>query len=120
VPCCANPTARKGVCLQPVKNLVPLRTGAGLTFIKSLTRERAFARLAQMEVAMRSHITMDADDTLLPTAKVRSRYGGVSAMWVERRLADDPNFPKPIYIAKRRFWRLGDLVAWERVKAAVA
>lgn len=54
------------------------------------------------------------DDTLLPTAKVRVRYGGCSAMWIERRLADDPTFPRPVYIAKRRFWRLGELVAWER------
>jgi hypothetical protein len=69
-----------------------------------------------MEVAMRS----DNDGTLLPTAKVRQRYGDVSHMWIERRLADDPNFPRPIYIAKRRFFRLGDLVAWERHKAAVA
>jgi hypothetical protein len=61
---------------------------------------------------------MNTDDTLLPTAKVRKRYGDVSAMWIERRLADDPNFPRPIYIAKRRFFRLGDLVAWERHKAA--
>lgn len=58
-----------------------------------------------------------ADDTLLRTAHVRARYGNVSHMWVERRLADDPKFPKPLYIAKRRFWRLGDLVQWERTLA---
>ena len=54
------------------------------------------------------------DDTLLPTARVRARYGEVSHMWIVRRLADDPKFPRPLYIAKRRFWRLGDLVNWER------
>jgi predicted DNA-binding transcriptional regulator AlpA len=63
---------------------------------------------------------MENDDVLVREADVRKRYGGVSSMWIYRRLADDPNFPRPIYIAKRRFWRLGDLVAWERVKAAVA
>jgi hypothetical protein len=60
------------------------------------------------------HEQSDTADTLLRTAHVRKRYGDVSHMWVERRLADDPNFPKPMYIAKRRFWRLGDLVQWER------
>jgi hypothetical protein len=63
---------------------------------------------------------MDTDDTLIRAADVRKRYGGVSHMWIERRLADDPNFPKPLYISKRRFWRLGDLVAWERCKAGQA
>jgi hypothetical protein len=60
------------------------------------------------------HPNQSTDDTLLRTAHVRARYGDVSHMWVERRLADDPNFPKPLYIAKRRFWRLGDLLRWER------
>jgi len=58
------------------------------------------------------------DDVLMREADVRKRYGGVSAMWIVRRLADDPNFPRPIYIAKRRFWRLADFIAWERSKAA--
>ncbi|MFK4382517.1 hypothetical protein [Bradyrhizobium sp. USDA 223] len=63
---------------------------------------------------------MSADDpnALIPTAQVRARYGGVSHMWVERRLKDDPDFPRPLYIAKRRFWRLGELAAWERSVAA--
>lgn len=59
-------------------------------------------------------LTNSTDDNLIRTSDVRARYGGVSHMWVERRLADDPNFPRPVYIAKRRFWRLGDLVNWER------
>jgi predicted DNA-binding transcriptional regulator AlpA len=54
------------------------------------------------------------DDTLIPTPQVRARYGGVSHMWIERRLVDDPTFPKPVYIANRRFWRVAELVAWER------
>jgi hypothetical protein len=59
-------------------------------------------------------------DVLIPSAKVRKRYGDVSAMWIERRLTSDPTFPRPLYIAKRRFRRLAQLVAWERTKAAVA
>ena len=60
------------------------------------------------------------DDVLMRTAEVKKRYGGVSSMWIERRIANDPSFPKPLYIARRRFWRLGDLVAWERMKAQEA
>lgn len=59
---------------------------------------------------------MSADDpnALVPTSQLRARYGGVSHMWVERRLKDDPDFPRPLYIAKRRFWRVAELIAWER------
>jgi hypothetical protein len=60
------------------------------------------------------------DDVLMRTADLRKRYGDCSPMWIERRLSGDPTFPKPIYIAKRRFWRLADIVAWETAKAAVA
>ena len=58
------------------------------------------------------------DDNLIPAAQVRARYGNVSHMWIERRLKDDSTFPRPTYIARRRYWRLADLVAWERAKAA--
>lgn len=55
---------------------------------------------------------------LIQASQVRARYGDVSDMWLHRRLHDDSNFPRPIYIAKRRYWRLADLVAWERACAA--
>lgn len=63
---------------------------------------------------------MSADDpnALIRTSQLRAPYGGVSRMWVERRLKDDPAFPRPLYIAKNRFWQLSELVAWERAKAA--
>jgi hypothetical protein len=54
------------------------------------------------------------DDRMMPTPEVQRRYGQVSHMWVERRLKGDPTFPRPIYISKRRYWRVADLVAWER------
>ncbi len=57
-------------------------------------------------------------DTLIPIAQLRARYGGVSHMWIERRLKDDAAFPRPLYIAKRRFWRLAELATWERSVAA--
>jgi hypothetical protein len=60
----------------------------------------------------------DNPDDLIPTSQVRARYGGRSHMWVERRLKDDPDFPRPLYIAKRRYWRIGELVAWERALAS--
>jgi hypothetical protein len=35
-------------------------------------------------------------------------------MWVERRLKSDPEFPRPVYISTRRYWRLDDLAQWEK------
>jgi predicted DNA-binding transcriptional regulator AlpA len=60
-----------------------------------------------------------ADNIFRNSAEVRRRYG-VSDMWIFRRLNDDPDFPKPMIINRRRFWRLADLVAWERKRAAVS
>jgi hypothetical protein len=49
--------------------------------------------------------------------QLKQRYGGVSDMWVFRRLRDDSGFPQPMLIRGRRFWRLSDLAKWERTRA---
>ena len=56
-------------------------------------------------------------DRFLPTGQVRARYG-VSDMSLWRWLRDETlNFPRPIRISKRKYWRLSDLVEWERARA---
>jgi predicted DNA-binding transcriptional regulator AlpA len=52
-------------------------------------------------------------DPLIPASQVRERFGGVSDMWIHRRLHDSSGFPRPLYIGRLRFWRLSELVAWE-------
>lgn len=45
---------------------------------------------------------------------VRARYGGVSHMWLVRKMRDE-GFPQPVRFGGRlRFWRVGDVEAWER------
>ena len=56
-------------------------------------------------------------DRFLNSRQVRERYAGASDMWLWRRLNDDSDFPKPIEIAGRRYWKLSALVAWERARA---
>lgn len=56
------------------------------------------------------------DDRYLSSKHVRERYGNVSHMWIERRLVDS-QFPVPVYFGRRRFWKLSDLLEWERQKA---
>ena len=56
-------------------------------------------------------------DVYLDSRAVRRRYGGKSdmALW---RWSHDPKlgFPKPIYIQQFRYWKLADLLQWERTR----
>lgn len=53
----------------------------------------------------------------ITTRQLRDRYGGVSHMWVERRMADDPGFPRPTYFGARRYWPVSAIENWERAAA---
>lgn len=73
-----------------------------------------------------SNVRASETPTFLSAADVKRRYGGVSDMWLHRRLRFD-NFPQPVRLAgggprSRRMWRLADLEAWEagRIKRAGA
>jgi predicted DNA-binding transcriptional regulator AlpA len=57
----------------------------------------------------------------LGSRAVRRRYGDISDMSLWRWLHDEKlNFPKPTIIQKRRYWRIAELEAWERARAARA
>ncbi|AJE47171.1 helix-turn-helix transcriptional regulator [Celeribacter indicus] len=52
-------------------------------------------------------------DKRIPAAVVRTLCGGVSNMTIHRWLnRDDFNFPKPIRIGNRRYWKEADIIAW--------
>jgi predicted DNA-binding transcriptional regulator AlpA len=55
-------------------------------------------------------------ETFLNSVQVRNRYG-VGRNWIERRTADS-NFPRPTYFGPRRFWKIGQLIEWERAQAS--
>ena len=60
---------------------------------------------------------VDSGDRFLPAAQVWRRYG-VSSMSLHRWIRDPTmNFPPATYIGRRRYWRLSDLVRWERARA---
>jgi len=61
----------------------------------------------------------ESDDVYLRAREVRERYGGVSEQALWRWLRDEKlNFPKPFYINQFRYWKLTDLVRWERERPA--
>ncbi|MXP09606.1 helix-turn-helix transcriptional regulator [Pseudoblastomonas halimionae] len=53
------------------------------------------------------------ESRLIGSAAVREMCGGISDMSIWRWLNDDAlNFPKPIYISRRRYWREADILDW--------
>lgn len=63
---------------------------------------------------------MNHPDTYITAAAVKADMGGVSDMWIWRRLrgevSDGPDFPRPIKIGNRNFWLRSE---WEAYKAAL-
>lgn len=56
-------------------------------------------------------------DVFLPARKVWERYG-VTDMTIYRWLRDERMaFPQPVYLGRFRYWKLTDLVSWERTRA---
>ncbi len=57
-----------------------------------------------------------ADAVLISVAQLRSRWGGVSQMFIERKISGDPTFPRPIKLGGSmfRFFRLPEIEQYER------
>ena len=54
------------------------------------------------------------DDYYLAAPRVRRRYGGISDMTLWRWLQDERmDFPIPIVINSRRYWKASELAKWE-------
>jgi len=56
---------------------------------------------------------VQSPEVYLKTRQVQARYGGCSHMFIERRLANDPTFPRPVFFGRHRFWKLSELEKWE-------
>jgi len=57
-------------------------------------------------------------DSLVPSRLVLQRYlicDRTLDRWIVNKTL---GFPKPIVINKRRYWRVAELVGWERARAA--
>jgi predicted DNA-binding transcriptional regulator AlpA len=59
------------------------------------------------------------DDLFLTSRQTRARVGGVSAMCIWRWIRDPRvQFPAPVKINHRSYWRLGDLRRWQAERAS--
>ena len=56
---------------------------------------------------------------LIPAATVREIFGGISDMTLWRWMKDESlGFPKPIVLARNRYWREAEVQAWIDQRAA--
>ncbi len=69
----------------------------------------------QSHAELRRQSAPDLDDeALLNSAQTKARCGSVTDMCIWRWLRDPRvQFPQPVKINKRNYWRLGDLRAWQ-------
>ena len=63
-----------------------------------------------------SSVNSEKSTVYLVGRQVLARYSRNSPVWLHRR-QQDPDFPKPIYVAGMRYWRLTDLEAYEAAEA---
>jgi predicted DNA-binding transcriptional regulator AlpA len=60
-----------------------------------------------------------AEDRFCTSADLRRRYN-ISDMRLYRRMHDDSGFPQPVVVKRLRFWKLSELLSWERKHLAAA
>jgi predicted DNA-binding transcriptional regulator AlpA len=81
-----------------------------------------FHRMSQLELTTSTHRIRVSDDVrYLTIGQVKRRYGGVSDMWVHRRLRE--GFPKPVRFGgptSARHWLITDLEQWEHERISQA
>lgn len=63
---------------------------------------------------------MNDQDTYLNSAEVKLRYKISDPTLFRWERDDELGFPQPLILNRRKLYRLGELVAWERSRAAVA
>jgi hypothetical protein len=67
-----------------------------------------------MTIIRRPPRPVPSDAVYISRTQLQNRWGGVSHMWIERRLKDNPDFPKPKFMGRLRFWKISELEAYER------
>ena len=74
---------------------------------------------ASQTIAPRGNPVANEAHRYLTARQTRNRYGDISDMSLWRWLRDESlHFPKPVLINGRRYWRLSDLVAFEKSREA--
>ena len=62
----------------------------------------------------RKPVEIPHDAVWITAAQVCSRYGGRSFMWLNRKLLNDPTFPRPSYDGRIRLFLLSQFDEYDR------
>ena len=89
---------------------------------KYLARENPSPSLVSISVCTRLQMSTKSagEGKLIPDRLVAERYAVARARWRGGTRSPGLEFPKPIYIRRRRYREIGKLDAWERAKARKA
>ena len=61
---------------------------------------------------------LEMSEKRIPAADVRELCGGISDMSLWRYLnTTEMDFPRPIYIGRRRYWKEADVISWLEAQA---
>jgi predicted DNA-binding transcriptional regulator AlpA len=111
-------TPRKNRITKKKKGIVTV--GADKDRAQSLTPGRSHAAPGHGPSARGPPLP---DAAYIDAPQLLARFGGRSHMWLVRLLERDQSFPRPVKIGRLRFFKIDDLIAWERqtaVKSRVA
>jgi predicted DNA-binding transcriptional regulator AlpA len=65
------------------------------------------------QAAVSARVSQESQNRRISANAVRDLCGGISDMSLWRWLADPAlEFPRPIHIARRRYWREAEVLAW--------
>ena len=104
---------KKNTLRKPGKHVVTLSDSAA----KKLP-SRGPLRLSESATILPGRGPPLPDAAYIDAPQLLARFGGRSHMWLVRLLERDKTFPRPVKIGRLRFFKITDLVAWERTTAA--
>jgi predicted DNA-binding transcriptional regulator AlpA len=63
-------------------------------------------------------VPIPPDAVWISAKQVCQRYGGRSHMWLDRKLRNNPDFPRPVYDGRIRIFRVAELDDYDRALIA--
>lgn len=60
-------------------------------------------------------VPLPPDAAWMTAKQLMAHFGGVSQMWLWRKIETDPDFPRPVFIGRFRYFRVDEVEAYDRV-----
>jgi hypothetical protein len=69
---------------------------------------------AGVKLGPRAPAPIPPDARWITSKQLRAYFGGLSDMWVVRKIRDDPDFPRPRYNGHMKFFSVAEIEAYEK------